>query len=114
VFHSSIPFDLRRMAAGNYLTCCKNSGPNTEFRSLANFHNAWEFICRNSPVVSPTLMSDFPLTLPLPPESGGEGGVRGDFHATFYATFRLSAVRPAPCAARRCKPISRSSPLSSR
>jgi hypothetical protein len=29
----------------------------------------------------------FPVTLPLSPDSGGEGGVRGDFHGPFYATF---------------------------
>jgi hypothetical protein len=31
-----------------------------------------------------------PLTLPLSPDSGGEGGVRGDSHGAFYATFRLT------------------------
>ena len=33
---------------------------------------------------------DFPLTLPLSPDSGGEGGVRGDSHGAFYATLRVT------------------------
>jgi hypothetical protein len=36
--------------------------------------------------------SDFPLTLPLSPDSGGEGGVRGDFRGAFSATFRLTLL----------------------
>jgi hypothetical protein len=39
--------------------------------------------------VNSIFIPDFPLTLPLSPDSGGEGGVRGDSHGAFYATFRL-------------------------
>jgi len=38
--------------------------------------------------VNSIFIPDFPLTLPLSPDSGGEGGVRGDSHDAFYATFR--------------------------
>jgi len=39
--------------------------------------------------VNSIFIPDFPLTLPLSPDSGGEGGVRGDSHDAFYATFRF-------------------------
>jgi hypothetical protein len=42
----------------------------------------------------------FPLTLPLSPDSGGEGGVRGDFHGPFYATFNSIFVLKSICSAR--------------
>jgi hypothetical protein len=38
--------------------------------------------------VNSIFIPDFPLTLPLSPDSGGEGGVRGDSHGAFYTTFR--------------------------
>jgi hypothetical protein len=40
--------------------------------------------------VNSIFIPDFPLTLPLSPDSGGEGGVRGDSDGAFYTTFRLS------------------------
>jgi hypothetical protein len=39
--------------------------------------------------VNSIFIPDFPLTLPLSPDSGGEGGVRGNSHGVFYATFRF-------------------------
>jgi len=38
--------------------------------------------------VNSIFIPDFPLTLPLSPDSGGEGGVRGDSHGAFFTTFR--------------------------
>jgi hypothetical protein len=69
-----------------------NAGPNTKFSSPACSPNVWEPTRRNSPVVNSIFTPNFPLTLPLSPDSGGEGGVRGDFHAAFYATFRLILI----------------------
>jgi hypothetical protein len=43
--------------------------------------------------VNSIFIPDFPLTLPLSPDSGGEGGVRGDSHGAFYATFRITLER---------------------
>jgi hypothetical protein len=45
--------------------------------------------------VNSIFIPDFPLPLPLSPDSGGEGGVRGDSHGAFYATFR-SALHKIP------------------
>jgi hypothetical protein len=41
--------------------------------------------------VNSIFIPDFPLTLPLSPDSGGEGGVRGKSHGAFYATFRSAS-----------------------
>jgi hypothetical protein len=38
---------------------------------------------------------NFPLTLPLSPGFGGEGGVRGYFPGIFYAMFRLISIAGA-------------------
>ena len=54
-------------------------------------------------------MSDFPLTLPLSPDSGGEGGGRGEFHAAFYATFSFILFHIA--SVHSCSYLSQTHPL---
>jgi hypothetical protein len=56
--------------------------------------------------VNSIFIPDFPFTLPLSPDSGGEGGVTGDSHGAFYATFRVMQTQTGFAKPRRKTTIS--------